>query len=44
MEGKIPDRFRAAGALPFNFVRGEVLIWAFDNVEMHRDRGMERRL
>lgn len=38
MEGKIPERFRPIGHLPFNFQRKEKLIWAFNNVKYYEDR------
>ena len=38
MEGKVPSRFHIVGALPFNFQRGEALIWAFNNVAYYEEK------
>lgn len=38
MEGKIPQRFHTAGVLPFNFQKGETLIWAFGNVAYYEEK------
>jgi hypothetical protein len=32
LEGKIPQRITISGALPFNFQKGEMLIWVFQGV------------
>jgi hypothetical protein len=42
MEGKIPERFRPIGQLPFNFQRKEKLIWAFNDVMYYEDRTRRR--
>ncbi|MBC7347859.1 MAG: hypothetical protein H5U00_10505 [Clostridia bacterium] len=38
MEGKVPSRFHAVGALPFNFQKSETLIWAFENVAYYEEK------
>ena len=38
MEGRVPSRFHPIGGLPFNFQKGEALIWAFDNVAYYEEK------
>jgi len=35
MEGKLPEKFKIGGDLPFNFQKNEKLIWLFKNVKYH---------
>ncbi|WP_069293902.1 hypothetical protein [Fervidobacterium thailandense] len=38
MEGKIPQRLKVEGQLPFNFQKSEKLIWVFPKVDYYQDR------
>jgi len=38
MEGKIPERVKTDGQLPFNFQKSESLIWVFDGVDYYEDK------
>jgi len=38
LEGKVPQRFKTADPLPFNFQKSESLIWAFSNVKYYEKR------
>lgn len=38
LDGRIPQRVKIDGSLPFNFRRGETLIWLFRNAEYYEPR------
>lgn len=38
LEGKIPQRLKFEGALPFNFQKGETLVWLFRGVPYYEPR------
>lgn len=38
MEGKLPSRYQVQGQLPFNFQKGEELLWAFPGVKYYEVR------
>ncbi|HHU63901.1 MAG TPA: hypothetical protein GXZ32_06850 [Clostridiales bacterium] len=38
LEGKIPERFKVSGALPFNFLKSERLVWVFQSAEYYEMR------
>lgn len=38
LDGKIPQRVKIDGMLPFNFQKGETLIWLFKNVQYYEPR------
>jgi hypothetical protein len=38
MEGKIPERIKIDGDLPFNFQKNEKVVWLFQNVELLENR------
>jgi hypothetical protein len=38
LEGKVPNRIKVNGALPFNFQKGETLIWLFNSVRYLESR------
>jgi len=38
MEGKLPSRYEVKGQLPFNFQKGEELLWAFPGVQYYEVR------
>ncbi|MGI6113878.1 MAG: hypothetical protein ACOYEJ_07120 [Mahellales bacterium] len=38
LEGNIPERFKITGTLPFNFLKSERLVWAFQNAKYYEMR------
>ena len=38
LEGKIPDRINIKGMNPFNFQKGEILVWAFQDVSYYEQK------
>lgn len=38
LEGKLPQRVKIVGTLPFNFQKSETLVWVFQNVEYYETR------
>jgi len=42
LEGKLPDRFKLTGSLPFQFQAGESVVWAFANVDYYEDQTRTR--
>lgn len=42
LEGKIPEVVVEGATLPFNFQRGEKLVWVFTNVKYYEDRNVRR--
>jgi hypothetical protein len=38
LSGKIPERVKIAGALPFNLQKNEILVWVFQNVDYYEEK------
>jgi len=38
LEGKIPSRLKIESPLPFNFLKGETIVWVFSNVKYYQTR------